>query len=265
MSNQLSCARTALLLVLLFVIIPGSTVGAGLGEGEFPELVPDDPAAIYIWNVPLKLVLLDFVFMIAPLLFLPVQILISVLAWLCLGHRRISRKNALEHDTRRAAYLCIQENPGINHASLSHRLGINIGTLRYHLATLCETGQIVTERDHGQLRYHANGRAAREGEGYPINGTQRDPRSHHAESRDSAKRCRIRARDLRCIGGLAYGAAHPGRCCMERERRKDGAVFPPPGCSIPAKQRRRRNRLGHPGAVGPETMNESRFSTLTYP
>lgn len=174
MSNQLSCARTALLLVLLFVIIPGSTVGAGLGEGEFPELAPDDPAPIYIWNVPLKLVLLDFVFMTAPLLFLPAQYLITAAVWFCLGHRRISRKNALEHDTRRAAYLCIQENPGINHASLSRRLGINVGTLRYHLATLCETGQIVTERDHGQLRYHANGRAAREGEGYPINGTRRE-------------------------------------------------------------------------------------------
>jgi len=175
MRHQLPLARTALLLlVLLHIIAPGSAASTIMSEGEFPELVPDDPAAIYIWNVPLKLVLLDFVFMIAPLLFLPVQFLISVTVWLVLGQRRISRKNVLEHDTRRAAYLCIRENPGINHASLSHRLGINIGTLRYHLATLCETGQIVTERDHGQLRYHANGRAAREGEGYPINGTRRE-------------------------------------------------------------------------------------------
>lgn len=175
MPNRTPAARSTLLFITLMLLIPtGSAASTIMSEGEFPELVPDDPAAIYIWNVPLKLVLLDFVFMIAPLLFLPVQILISVLAWLCLGYRRISRKNVLEHDTRRAAYLCIQENPGINHASLSHRLGINIGTLRYHLATLCETGQIVTERDHGQLRYHANGRAAREGEGYPINGTRRE-------------------------------------------------------------------------------------------
>lgn len=174
MPNRTPAARSTLLFITLMLLIPtGSAASTIMSEGEFPELVPDDPAAIYIWNVPLKLVLLDFVFMIAPLLFLPVQILISVLAWLCLGYRRISRKNVLEHDTRRAAYLCIRENPGINHASLSHRLGINIGTLRYHLATLCETGQIVTERDHGQLRYHANGRAAREGEGYPINGTRR--------------------------------------------------------------------------------------------
>ena len=174
MPNRTPAARSTLLFITLMLLIPtGSAASTIMSEGEFPELVPDDPAAIYIWNVPLKLVLLDFVFMIAPLLFLPVQILISVLAWLCLGYRRISRKNALEHYTRRAAYLCIRENPGINHASLSHRLGINIGTLRYHLATLCETGQIVTERDHGQLRYHANGRAAGEGEGYLLNGTRR--------------------------------------------------------------------------------------------
>jgi len=174
MPNRPVLARLALLLIVLMLLFtPGSAAGTGPSEREFPEMIPDDPIPEYIWNIPLKLVLLDFVFMIAPLLFLPVQILISVLAWLCLGYRRISRKNVLEHDTRRAAYLCIRENPGINHASLSHRLGINIGTLRYHLATLCETGQIVTERDHGQLRYHANGRAAGEGEGYPINGTRR--------------------------------------------------------------------------------------------
>ncbi|SDK19430.1 winged helix-turn-helix transcriptional regulator [Methanoculleus thermophilus] len=175
MPNRPVLARLALLLIVLMLLFtPGSAAGTGPSEREFPEMIPDDPIPEYIWNIPLKLVLLDFVFMNAPLLLLPVQFLISVFAWLCLGHRRISRKNALEHDTRRAAYLCIRENPGINHASLSHRLGINIGTLRYHLATLCETGQIVTERDHGQLRYHANGRAAREGEGYPINGTRRE-------------------------------------------------------------------------------------------
>ena len=174
MSNQLSCARTALLLVLLFVIIPGSTVGAGLGEGEFPELAPDDPAPIYIWNVPLKQVLLDFVFMTAPLLFLPAQYLITAAVWFCLGHRRISRKNALEHDTRRAAYLCIRENPGINHASLSRRLGINVGTLRYHLATLCEMGKIRSEHTHGLLRYYANGKRGHEGESYSLSGTRRE-------------------------------------------------------------------------------------------
>ncbi|MDD3857758.1 MAG: winged helix-turn-helix transcriptional regulator [Methanoculleus sp.] len=174
MRHQLPLTRTALLLiVLLFIIAPGSAAGTILSEGEFPEAIPDDPAPVYIWNAPLKLLLLDFVFMTAPLLFLLVQFLISISVWLFLGQRRISRKNALDHDTRRAAYLCIQENPGINHATLSRRLEINIGTLRYHLATLCETGQIVAERDHGQLRYYANGRAASEGESYPINGTRK--------------------------------------------------------------------------------------------
>jgi predicted transcriptional regulator len=174
MRHQLPLARTALLLIILpLIIAPGSATGTISSEGEFPEAIPGDPTPVYIWNVPLKLLLLDFVFMTAPLLFLPVQFLISVTVWLILGQKRISRKNVLEHDTRRAAYLCIRENPGINHASLSHRLGVNIGTLRYHLATLCETGRIVAERDHGFLRYYANGRPASEGEGYPINGTRK--------------------------------------------------------------------------------------------
>ena len=136
-------------------------------------MIPGDPAPLYIWNVPLKLILLDFVFMTAPLLFLPVQFLISVAVWLVLGQRRISRKNVLEHDPRRAVYLCIRENPGISHATLSRRLGVNAGTLRYHLAILCETGKIHSERGHGQLRYYVNGRPGREGESYPLNGTRK--------------------------------------------------------------------------------------------
>ncbi len=173
MSNKLSLARAALLLALLFVITPGNASGAGLGEGEFPELAPDDPAPVYIWNIPLKLVLLDFIFMTAPALLLPVQILIAAGAWFWLGHRRISRKNALEHDTRRAAYLCIRENPGINRATLSCKLGINIGTLRYHLATLCETRKVRSEHAHGLLRYYANGRATGEEEDYFISGARK--------------------------------------------------------------------------------------------
>ncbi len=173
MLNQ-SLSRTALLFTVLMLLLPpGSAAPTVLGEGEFPELVPDDPTLVYTWNVPLKLVLLEFIFMTAPLLLLPAQLLIMAAGWLYLGHRRISRKNALEHDVRRAAYLCIRENPGINHSSLSRRLEINVGTLRYHLATLCETGKVRSEHDHGLLRYYASGRVAREEEGYPLNGTRR--------------------------------------------------------------------------------------------
>jgi predicted transcriptional regulator len=174
-SHELPLARLALLLIVLpLLILPGSAAGTEPSEWEFPEMIPDDPVPEYIWNIPLKLILLDFVFMTAPLLFLPVQLLISVSVWLCLGQRRISRKNALEHDTRRAAYLCIRENPGINHASLSRKLRVNIGTLRYHIEILCETGQILSEHDHGLLRYYINSRAAREGKRgvYPLNETR---------------------------------------------------------------------------------------------
>ena len=77
MRHQLPLARTALLLlVLLHIIAPGSAAGTELSEWEYPETIPDDPVPEYIWNVPLKLILLDFVFMTAPLLFLPVQFLI---------------------------------------------------------------------------------------------------------------------------------------------------------------------------------------------
>lgn len=177
MLNRLPLARLGLpFLVLLLLITPGNAAGTESSEWEFPEMILDDPAPEYIWNIPLKLILLDFVFMNAPLLFLPVQLLISVTVWLILGQKRISKKNALEHETRRAAYLCIRENPGINHASLSRNLGINVGTLRYHLATLCETGKIHSEHDHGTLRYYVGIRTARESKGgsaYPLNETRK--------------------------------------------------------------------------------------------
>ncbi len=176
MERRPRLAGIALLLTVLLLLIPtGSAAGTGISDGEFPELVPGDPTPVYVWNVPLKLILLDFVFMAAPLLFLPVQILIAASAWFCLNYRRISRKNALEHDSRRAAYFCIRDNPGINHASLSRRLGMNVGTLRYHLETLCETGKIVAESDHGLLRYYVNGESVREEEetGYLLSETRR--------------------------------------------------------------------------------------------
>ena len=172
MVNRPALARFALFLIVFALLItPGSATSTIMSEGGFPEVIPDDPTLEYVWNIPLKLVLLDFVFMAAPLLFLPVQFLISVSVWLILGQRRISRKNALEHETRRAAYLCVRENPGINHAALSRMLGINVGTLRYHIEILCETGQIVSESNHGVLRYYTGIRAARESKrsAYPLN------------------------------------------------------------------------------------------------
>jgi len=176
MVNRPALARFALFLVVFTLLIaPGSATSTIMSEGGFPEVIPDDPTLEYVWNIPLKLVLLDFVFMAAPLLFLPVQFLISVTVWLILGQRRISRKNALEHETRRAAYLCIRENPGINHATLSCKMGVNVGTLRYHTEILCKMGRIVSENDHGALRYYTGIRAARESrrDAYPLNETRK--------------------------------------------------------------------------------------------
>lgn len=168
--------KVALLsIALLLSIAPGSAADTILNEGEFPEWGIDDPIPLSVWNVPLKLILLDFVFMNAPLLFLPVQILIVASAWAFLGHRKISGKNALNHETRRAAYLYIRANPGTTLSVLSPRLGVNAGTLRYHLEVLCETGKIHSEHDRGFLRYYASRRAAleRETAEHPHYGTRK--------------------------------------------------------------------------------------------
>lgn len=92
----------------------------------------------------------------APALFIPVQLLFSLFAWLHLGHKRVLCRNVLENETRYAVYTCILENPGVRMRSLSRTLGVNIGTLRYHVVVLCRMGRIVAEQNTGGMRYYVS-------------------------------------------------------------------------------------------------------------
>ncbi|MFA7562153.1 MAG: winged helix-turn-helix transcriptional regulator [Methanoculleus sp.] len=124
--------------------------------GAYPEKLPSDPTPLYFWNEPLSILILEFVCVSAPMLFIPVQLLLSLSVWLWLGQKRLMCRNVLENEVRNAVYTCIRQNPGVHVDSLSRMLGMNIGTLRYHVGVLCRVGKVVAEQNSRRMSYYAN-------------------------------------------------------------------------------------------------------------
>ena len=124
--------------------------------GPYPEKLPSDLTPLYPWNEPLSILILEFVSVSAPELFVPIQLLLLFSLWLWLGQKRLTHNNILENETRNAVYTCIRENPGIRMRALSQMLGMNIGTLRYHVGVMCRMGKVVTEQNSGVMGYYIN-------------------------------------------------------------------------------------------------------------
>lgn len=152
-------SRAGIILALLCLIPAVSAVSAApLVYGDAPGQMLSDPTPLYAWNIPLKIVVLEILSIAAPAaLFIPIQFLFSLSAWLYLGHRRVSDRNVLDNQVRKAAYACIRENPGIHMAALARLLRTNIGTVRYHVEVLCRTGMVVAGQNGKTVRYYANG------------------------------------------------------------------------------------------------------------
>jgi predicted transcriptional regulator len=125
-------------------------------QSAYPEQLPSDSTPLYIWNEPLNIIILELVCISAPALFIPVQILFSLFAWLHLGHKRILCWNVLENQARNTMYTCVRENPGIHMRSLSRMLGMNIGTARYHMGMLCRTGKVTSGQNCRGMSYYVS-------------------------------------------------------------------------------------------------------------
>jgi predicted transcriptional regulator len=152
-------SRAGIILALLCLIPAVSAVSATpLVYGDAPGQMLSDPTPLNVWNVPLKIVALEILSIAAPAaLFIPIQLLFSLSAWLYLGHRRVSDRNVLDNQVRNVIYVCIRENPGIQRAVLARLLQTNIGTVRYHVDVLCRTRKVVAGQNGKKLRYYANG------------------------------------------------------------------------------------------------------------
>ena len=150
-------ARIALI-VFCILLLPSAVCATPIQpvHGPYPEQLPSDPTPLYIWNVPLSILILEFVCVSAPALFIPIQLLFSLFVWLYLGHKRVSCRNVLGNENRNAVYTCILENPGASMRFISQTLGMNIGTLRYHVGVLCRMGKVVAEQNNGGMRHYVD-------------------------------------------------------------------------------------------------------------
>lgn len=148
---------TLVIFCLVMLPIPGDAVPVQPVSGAFPEPILSDPTPLYVWNVPLNVVLISLFSIVVPMApFFLIKTMFSLSLLLHFGHKRVLKKNVLENETRRRIYTCIHENPGMYLSALSCRLGLNIGTIRYHLGVLCEMGKVVPEHECGFVRYRVN-------------------------------------------------------------------------------------------------------------
>lgn len=146
-------------LVAFCILLLSSTVCATPilpAYSTYPEQLPSGLTPLYPWNEPLSILILEFVCVSAPALFIPIQLLFSLFVWLYLGHKRVSCRNVLDNENRNAVYTCILENPGASMRFISQTLGMNIGTLRYHVGVLCRMGKVVAEQNNGGMRHYVD-------------------------------------------------------------------------------------------------------------
>ncbi len=154
--------RTAavLLIIILLAALPISAAATGYTVRPAGDHIPDGPprelTPIEWWQVPPQVLITSLLIGTSPELLVVVNVLFLLNVWLFFGYRRIAKRAALEHETRTAIYDHIRAHPGIRLGTLAQDLGINRGTLRYHLGKLQEFGMIATAAVEGQTGYFEN-------------------------------------------------------------------------------------------------------------
>jgi predicted transcriptional regulator len=152
--------RTAVVLLIILLSALPSCAAAGytvMPAGDYvPDRPPQDLTPIEWWQVPPQVLISGMLIGTSPELLVVVNILLLLNVWLFFGYRRIAKRAALEHETRTAIYDHVRAHPGIRLGTLAEDLGINRGTLRYHLGRLQEFGMIATGTVGGRTGYFEN-------------------------------------------------------------------------------------------------------------
>ncbi|WP_292365380.1 MULTISPECIES: winged helix-turn-helix transcriptional regulator [unclassified Methanoculleus] len=150
----------AVLLIILLAALPACAAATGytvMPAGDYvPDGPPQDPIPVEWWQVPPQILICSLLMDTSPELLIIVNVLFLLNVWLFFGYRRIAKRAALEHETRTAIYNHISAHPGIRLGTLAQDLGINRGTLRYHLGKLQEFGMIATAAVEGRTGYFEN-------------------------------------------------------------------------------------------------------------
>jgi len=149
----------AVILIILLSALP-SCATAGYTVSPVDDYVPDRPpqdlTPLEWWQVPPQILISSLLIGTSPELLVVVNLLFLLNVWLFFGYRRITKRAALEHETRTAIYDHICAHPGIRLGALIQDLGTNRGTVRYHLGRLQEFGMIATAAVEGQTGYFEN-------------------------------------------------------------------------------------------------------------
>lgn len=128
-----------------YTVRPSLNIGKEPGSSVYGEVV-EDLQPIPSW---LAVVFLLFPHMTA----LPMELLITLKGFSCLGFKQITEKNALKNSNRNRLFYYIQNNPGVYFREIEKNCGINRGTLDYHLKIL-ELQKIITAySDNNKKRF----------------------------------------------------------------------------------------------------------------
>lgn len=108
-----------------------------------------DPVPISFWQLPLWIMMLQIAVM-------PMETLASFKTVVYLGYKRISGRNVLNQGVRSKIYDHIKKNPGVHYSAIANEIGINRGTLKYHLKILQICGKVRVLHGTGYVRYFEN-------------------------------------------------------------------------------------------------------------
>ena len=98
------------------------------------------------------------------------------LRFFMLGTVARARSKLEENKNRRSLFQYIVDHPGVTAADMAKEIGMNMGTLRYHLLILSLNHKIVLHRDNGKfLRYFKNSGAYTDSEKVLLSTIRRKP------------------------------------------------------------------------------------------
>ncbi len=108
-------------------------------------------------------------------------------------------QGALEHPARRRIYEHLLRLPGDHFRSIARSLGMNLGTLRYHMGALVRLGLVRRQDVNGKARYYPLGRA--------VEADMNLLYQQHWGYRDLRMRVLFAARRMQSVGPTDVGRA----------------------------------------------------------
>jgi predicted transcriptional regulator len=144
---------------------PGDQAGVSI-NGE--EVVKLEDTVIPYWQFLLWLAAMQFLSVIDILLY-PAKLIFAIL-----GFRVADHSNAIGVLKRKYIFSFIKASPGTCISEIANNMGLNRGTLRYHLKILEVENLVEAHSDRGKVRYFQNNSTYEEKEKLVISALQNE-------------------------------------------------------------------------------------------